>query len=360
MIPRTTVDLGEDERDAILRVLDSGQYVKGKECELLEEEFSKFQGIKFGIGVNSGTSALVISLMALGINQGDEVITTPNTFAATVNAIIMAGGKPKFVDIDPSTFNIDTKELEKAITDKTKAVIPVHLYGLMSDMKKIREIADNKNISIIEDACQAHGAEYFGKRAGQLGDLAAFSFFPTKNVTVGGDGGIILTNNEELMNKAKALRDHGRINGKHEIAGLNNRLSEILAAIGRSHLKKLNDFTEHRIKIANVYNKGLAKIKEIEIPYVPDNYKHVYHLYTLKAKERDKLKKYLKDNNIGSKVMYEEKLNELKYVQKISGIQQTPVNDKISNEILSLPISGTLPLESISIVVEKIKNFYDM
>ena len=219
MIPRTTVDLGVEEQNAILRVLESGQYVKGKECELLEKEFAEYQNVNHGAGVNSGTSALHLSLIALGIKPGDEVITTPNTFAATVNAIIMAGGIPKFVDINPKTFTIDIEKLNENITKETKVILPVHLYGLMADVKAIKEIIGEKDIYILEDACQAHGAEANSKKAGQIGDIAAFSFFPTKNITVGGDGGIVLSNNEDLINKIKALRDHGRINGKHEIVG---------------------------------------------------------------------------------------------------------------------------------------------
>ena len=359
MIPRTTVELGDEERKAILRVLQSGQYVKGKECQLLEEEFSKYQSVKYGAGVNSGTSALHLSLLALGIKPGDEIITPPNTFAATINAIILAGGVPKFVDIDPSTFTIDVGKLEKNISSQTKAVIPVHLYGLMADMKAIKEIAIEKNLLILEDACQAHGAECYSKRAGQIGEMAAFSFFPTKNLTVGGDGGIVLSNDENLINKVKALRDHGRINGKHEIAGLNNRLSEILAAIGREQLKKLDDFNMHRIKIAKLYNKELAGLDKIELPYVPKEFQHVYHLYTIKTDERDSLKKYLKEKGIGSKIMYEERLNILEYIQKISGNQIMPVNDDINKRILSLPISGTFDIEKIKYVCNTIVEYFN-
>ena len=358
MIPRTTVDIGNLEKEAVNRVLQSGQFVKGKECPLLEKEFSQQQNVKFGAGVNSGTSALHLSLLALNVKLGDEVVTTPNTFAATINAIILTGAKPIFVDINPKTFTLDITKLENVITEKTKVILPVHLYGLITDMKQVDEIAKKHDLRVLEDACQAHGAEYFGRKSGSFDDLAAFSFFPTKNATVAGDGGIVLSNNEELIEKIKSLRDHGRRRGEHVIAGLNNRLSEILAAIGREHIKKLDQFNNHRRKIANIYNQELDNLNQIELPIEPEGSKHVYHLFTIKAEERNKLQQFLKENKVGSKIMYPEKLNHLEYVKEISGFQQMPVNDKINAKILSLPISGSLDLEKIDEVVNVINKFY--
>jgi len=358
MIPRTTVEIGLEEKKAIERVISSGQYVKGKECESLEKEFCDYQNVKYGACVNSGTSALHLSLLALGLKPGDEVITVPNTFAATVNAILIAGGKPVFADIDPNTYTIDTTKIESLITEKTKVILPVHLYGLMANVEEIRRIADKHDLAILEDACQAHGAEIMGKKAGHFGNIAAFSFFPTKNMTVGGDGGIILSNNEELIEKVKALRDHGRINKKHVMAGLNNRLSEILAAIGRVQLKKLDTFTKNRRKIASIYKKYLGDNKNIELPIEEEGYKHVHHLFTIKADKRDELQNYLKNNSIITSVMYHEKLNELDYVKKVAGYQKTPINDEINKKILSLPISGTMDEKDIITVCEKINSFY--
>ncbi len=358
MIPRTTVEITEDEKQAIERVLSSGQFVKGQEAELLEQEFSIYQRAKFAAVVNSGTSALHLSLLALGIKQGDEVLLPPNTFAATVNAIVLTGAKPVFVDIDPNTFLMDLTKIKKKITDKTKAIIPVHLYGLMCDMNEISKIAHERNLVVVEDACQSHGAECRGIRAGDLGTLAAFSFFPTKNTTVGGDGGIVVSNNEDLILKIKALRDHGRIDGVHVMAGLNNRLSEILAAIGRSHMRKLDSFNEHRREIAKLYKAKLGNLSQIELPYEPDQFKHVYHLYTIKVDNRDALKAFLKENNIGSTVMYQDRLNELEYIIELAGFQEMPINKEINSKILSIPISGTLELEKIERVCEKILEFY--
>ncbi|MHA1416960.1 MAG: DegT/DnrJ/EryC1/StrS family aminotransferase [Candidatus Heimdallarchaeaceae archaeon] len=359
MIPRTTVDISEGEKKAISRVIESGQFVKGKECEEFEKEFSSYQGVKYGAGVNSGTSALHLSLLALDLKPGDEVITVPNTFAATVNAIIIAEGKPVFVDIDPETFTIDVEKITEKITEKTKVILPVHLYGLMADMKHIKDIAEDNNLLILEDACQAHGAEINGKKAGQFGDLAAFSFFPTKNITVAGDGGMVISNNEELIQKVKALRDHGRINKKHVMAGLNNRMSEILAAIGREHLKKIEQFTQHRKKIAALYKNKLKDIEQITLPIEPRNYKHVYHLYTIKANDRDDLKSYLYSKNIGSSIMYAEQLNKLDYVIQVAGIQNTPINEQINKEILSIPISGTLDLNLVEQITDTIIKRYN-
>ncbi len=358
MIPRTTVEITDDEKRAIERVLSSGQFVKGQESKSLEQEFAEYQNVKFAAAVNSGTSALHLAILALDIKQGDEVLLPPNTFAATVNSIVIAGARPVFVDIDPTTFLMDPNLIEEKITSKTKAIIPVNLYGLMCDIQNITKIAKEKNIAVIEDACQSHGAESHGYRAGNLSTLAAFSFFPTKNITVGGDGGIVVSNDEDLIIKIKALRDHGRINGKHVMAGLNNRLSEILAAVGRSHLTKLDGFNQHRREIAQLYEERLGSLSQIELPREPENFKHVYHLYTIKTSNRDELKDFLKENNIGSTVMYKDQLNELDYITAISGNQDMPVNKEINTKILSLPISGTLPLDKIEIVCKKISEFY--
>ena len=220
------------------------------------------------------------------------------------------------------------------------------------------DIAKENDLCVLEDACQAHGAEHNGYQSGNLSDLSAFSFFPTKNTTVGGDGGIVISNNEELIIKIQALRDHGRVNGQHIMAGLNNRLSEILAAIGRAHMKKLDEYNNHRRKIAQVYKNELNDISQIELPLEPENCKHVYHLFTIRTEKRTELKNYLKEKNIGSTIMYTERLNELEYVKKFAGNQPMQVNDSLVEKILSLPISGTMPLEKIGIVCEKIRNFY--
>ncbi len=358
MIPRTTVDIGEEEIQAAIRVIKSGQFVKGPEAKALEQEFAAYQGVKYGVSVNSGTSALHLSLLMYNLNKNDEVILPPNTFAATINAIIHAGGKPVFADIDPETFTIDPVKVEEKITENTKGIIPVHLYGLMADMKAIQDLASDKNLFVVEDACQAHGAEFEGKRAGSMADIAAFSFFPTKNMTVGGDGGIVLTNNEELATKMSAIRDHGRINEKHVYVGLNYRLSEILAAIGREHLKRLDEQTAHRRKIAKIYTENLSDLEGLVLPIEPANRKHVYHLYTIKTDRRDEFQKFLKENKVGSKVMYEEELNELEYVKELIGYHETPTNNKVGKQILSLPISGSLEEEKIVMATEVIKKFF--
>lgn len=358
MIPRTTVDIGNEELKAIKRVVERKQFVKGIECQLLEKEFAQTQGVKHGAAVNSGTSALYLSLLALGVQPGDEIITVPNTFAATINSLLLVGARPVFTDIDPETFTMDVSNLQELITSKTKAILPVHLYGLMSEMKPISEIAGDNGIFIVEDACQAHGAEYHGKMAGEIGDIAAFSFFPTKNTTVAGDGGIVLSNDEELIDKIKILRDHGRKGNIHICAGFNNRLSELLAAIGRENLKKLPTYNEHRRKIAKFYNEYLGDCEYTNLPIEPNGFKHVYHLFTIKAERRNRLQEFLKRNQIESKVMYSEKLNELDYVRKIAGMQKTPTNDNLNKKILSLPISGTLPFQYIEVICSKVKEFY--
>ena len=291
----------KEEINAVIDVMKSGMIAQGPKVIEFEEEFAKYVGAKYGIATNSGTSALHVALLAAGIGEGDEVITTPFTFAATGNSILYTGARPVFVDIDPETFTIDPAKIEEAITDKTKAIMPVQLYGQAADMEPIMKIAKEHDLIVIEDAAQAHGAEYNGEKVGNLGDMACFSFYPTKNMTTS-EGGMITTNSEEFAENAKVFRAHGSATKyHHDVLGYNFRMTDIAAAIGLEQLKKIDSFNEKRIANAKCLNEGLKDIEAIETPVLKDGCKHVYHQYTIKIKDgkRDELSDYLIENGIG-------------------------------------------------------------
>ncbi|MFW9850135.1 MAG: DegT/DnrJ/EryC1/StrS family aminotransferase [Candidatus Thorarchaeota archaeon] len=362
-IPRTKVEIDEKAEKLLHEVIDSGQFIKGPQASSLGEEFAKFCQTKYGVGSSSGSTALFAALKVAGIKQGDEVITVPNTFIATVNAVILAGGRPVFSDIDPKTFNMSIDSLRKVITTRTKAIIPVHLYGLMAPMPEIMEIAEEKDLIVIEDACQAHGAEIEGKRAGSFGDFAAFSFYPTKLLATAGDGGIVVTNNEEYAESLGRFINHGR-KSQYEYAefGFNFRLSELQAAIVRIHLKRLDKEIERRREIAEYYNSALESIDNIEAPYSPEGYKHVYYLYTSKAKKRNDLIANLKSKEIGASIEYPIVLHQLDYVKSLNPI--LPNNglknsENCLDEICALPMFSSITEEQLKYVTDSIAAFYN-
>lgn len=353
-------------KDRILQkieeLIDKSQFILGEEVQKFEDEFARFCGCKYAVGVNSGTDALVLSLKALDIKEGDEVITVPNTFVATVDAITRNGARPVFVDVDEKSFLLDTSKLEKVITSKTKAIIPVHLYGQPCNMDEILEIAEKYDLYVIEDACQAHGAEYKGKRVGSFGILSCFSFYPAKNLGALGDGGIITTNDESLGEKLKMLRNYGQKEKYyHEFVGFNSRLDELQAAILRIKLKHLEKWIYQRRKNAKIYGEELEKIEEITTPIELPERKHVYHLYVIRVPERkrDALKEFLISNKIYPGIHYPVPLhltNAYRYLGYKEG--SFPVTEKLSNEILSLPMFPELREEEIVYVCEKIMEFF--
>ncbi|GAG94954.1 unnamed protein product, partial [marine sediment metagenome] len=287
--------------EAIQNVLNNTNFIMGEELKKFEEEFASFCNVKHAIGVANGSDALILALRACGIGEGDEVITVPHTFIATTEAITHVAGKIVFVDIDPRTYTIDVSKIEEKITDKTKAIIPVHLYGQPADMDPILEIAKKYDLKVIEDAAQAHGAEYKGKKVGSIGDVACFSFYPGKNLGAYGDAGMVVTNNEEIAEKVKLFRNHGRITKKyeHEIEGYSSRLDNLQAAILRVKLRHLNKWNDLRRRNAKKYNELLSNIGEITTPYEADYAKHVYHLYVIRVKNgRDKLREKLKSKGV--------------------------------------------------------------
>ncbi len=346
-------------QNAIKKVLDKGDFVLGEELELFEKEFANYCGAKHCIGVASGTEALWLALLALGIKKEDEVITAANTFIATALAITMAGAKPVLVDIDPKTYNIDPNLIEEKITKKTKAIIPVHLYGQPAEMEKINKIAKKYGLFVLEDACQAHGAFYKGKRCGSLGNAAAFSFYPAKNLGAYGDGGAVVTNSTEVAEKIRMLRDYGQKEKYHHLVrGYNSRLDTLQAAILRVKLKKLDEWNKKRIKAAEKYNEMLNHTEAI-LPWVAPGRTHVFHLYVIRIKKRDEIRKYLEQKGIATGIHYPIPIH-LQPSFKEIGFQEGsfPVTELYAKEILSLPMYPEIALKQIEYTCEEIKKFF--
>jgi dTDP-4-amino-4,6-dideoxygalactose transaminase len=342
--------------------MSSARFILGPNVKQLEESVAKYSRVSYGVGVASGSDALHISLEACGIKEGDEVIVPAFTFFATAGAVARAGATPVFADIDPVTFNIDPKSIEKLITDKTKAIIPVHLYGQMADMKAIKDIADKHHLYIIEDAAQAIGAEFEGKRAGEIGATACYSFFPTKNLGAYGDAGMIVTNSEELAERSRVLRAHGsKPKYYHHVLGYNSRLDEMQAAILNVKLEHLNKWNEMRRKNAAYYTELLNKElgDRVITPVEVENRYHVYHQYTIRVKDRDQLQQFLKDNGVATMIYYPKPLH-LQPVFSDLGYKEgdLPESEKACKEALSLPMFPELSKEQQEYIVSKIKEFY--
>ena len=343
---------------AVKRTLQRGWFVLGENVERFEEEFAQYCGVRYGIGVGNGLEALQISLMALGIGKGDEVITAPNSAMATALAISSVGARPVFVDIHPETYNIDVFQIEKKITKRTKAILPVHLFGQPAEMEAINIIAKKYNLKVIEDACQAHGAKYQGRKTGSLGDIGCFSFYPSKNLGAAGDGGMIITNNRKLAQKARQLRNYGQIRRNIFLQkGLNSRLDELQAAILRVKLKYLDKWNKRRRILAKLYNKYLANSSVI-IPKESKNCFHVYHLYVVRVKKRNRLQKYLAQQGIQTAIHYPKVIYLQKAYQELGLKEGTcPLAEKYSRQILSLPIYPELKKSEIKKISQIILNY---
>ncbi|MDZ7262332.1 MAG: DegT/DnrJ/EryC1/StrS family aminotransferase [candidate division KSB1 bacterium] len=347
--------------EAINRVLNSSSFILGKEVEQFESDFARYCGVNYGVAVNSGTSALHLALLACGIGPGDEVITVPNTFVATVEAILYTGAKPVFVDIDPLSYNIDVNKIEEVITKKTRALIPVHLYGQPADMEPIKELASEHKLKIIEDACQAHGAEYKGQKVGSLADVGCFSFYPGKNLGAYGEGGMVVTNDREYYEKMKRLRDHGQSQKYfHSEVGFNYRMEGMQGAILRTKLKYLDQWTEARRKNAQLYNK-LLKSSKVVVPQELRFVKHVYHLYVIRTEHRDELQQYLWNKGIATGLHYPVPIHLQKgYTFLGYKTGSFPVTEKYAQTILSLPMYPELTKGQIEYVVEGIESFGEL
>lgn len=356
-VPIAKPIIGEEEIENVVEVLKSGMIAQGPKVMEFEEKFANWIGAKYGIATNSGTSALHVALLACGIGEGDEVITTPFTFIASGNAIVYTGATPVFADIDLDTYTIDPDKIEDLITDKTKVILPVQLYGQAADMDKIREIAEKHDLKIIEDAAQAHGAEYNGEKVGTLGDMACFSFYPTKNMTTS-EGGMITTNDEELAKKAQMFRAHGASERyHHDEIGYNFRMTDIAAAIGLAQLNVIDEFNNKRISNANYLNEQLKDVEGIVTPKSPDNYKHVYHQYTILVEKgnRDDWVEFLTNKGIGTGIHYPIPLYNQPIYKKLGIEGDCPLAEKAADNVISLPVHPSLTKEDLDLVVDAVK-----
>lgn len=343
----------DEEIEEVVKVLKSGFIAQGPKVAEFEEKFAKYIGVEHAVATSSGTTALHLALLSLGIERDDEVITTPFSFAATGNSILFTGARPVFADIEPRTYNLDPFKIEEAITKKTKAIMPVHLYGQPADMNPIRQIAEDHNLWVIEDAAQAHGAQYHDQMTGSLGDIACFSFYPTKNMTTG-EGGIITTESSELADAARILRTHGESERYTHVAlGYNYRMTDIAAAIGIIQLKRLDNFNQNRIENAEYLTTHVKSIEGIKPPFVMDQVKHVFHQYTVRVEngKRDLIKDFMAENGVGTGVHYPKTIYQQKLYQDLEIKGNCPQAEKAASEVLSLPVHPGLSVEDLGEIV---------
>lgn len=350
------LQLREEIRAAVERILDDGWFILGKQGESFEREFADYCGVAYCVGVGSGTEAIHLALLACGVQPGDDVATVSLTAVPTASAITFAGARPIFVDIDPHTFTMNPDDLETKITPKTRAILPVHLYGQVADMDPILEIGRCHGIPVIEDACQAHGAEYKGRRAGSLGVMAAFSFYPTKNLGACGDAGAVTTDDPELADRLRLLRNYGqRKRYYHESIGFNSRLDEMQAAILRVKLRHLNRWNEVRRIKAKLYD---SMLEGVVCPAEAAYARHVYHLYVVRTPRRNELQSYLAERGIGTLIHYPVPVH-LQEAYRDLGLLRghLPATERCADEILSLPLYPELPDEQVAEVAEAITRF---
>jgi dTDP-4-amino-4,6-dideoxygalactose transaminase len=342
---------------AIQKVLITGRFILGDEVSALEGEIATYLGVKHGVGVASGTDALILALRALGIGPGDEVILPAYTFFATAGAVLNVGATPKLVDIDPKTYCLDIEQVKASISPATKAIIPVHLYGHPAEMNPILELAQEYGLKIIEDNAQAFGASYHGRKSGSFGDLACLSFFPSKNLGGYGDGGMVVTDDEDLANKVRMLRTHGwQQKYFPKILGYNSRLDTLQAAILRVKLGHVDRWNGRRRELAEAYNKSLSRLPDLTLPYQAPGVKHVYHLYVVRSQIRDELQKHLKQKGIASSVYYPQPLH-LSDPSKGLGYQvgDFPHAESASRETLAIPLYPEMTLDQVNRVVAVIR-----
>ena len=350
--------IGPELEAAVVAVMRSGEFVLGSKVVAFEEAFAAYCGARHCVALNTGTSALHLALLALDIGPGDEVITVPMTFIATVAAIRYANATPVFVDIDPVTWTMDPKRLEAAITPRTKAILPVHLHGRLADMTAIKAIAERHGIRVIEDCAQAHGAEYAGKRAGTFGAIGCFSFYPGKNLGACGEGGSIVTDNDEYAGIARQLRDWGQSSKyNHERHGFNYRMDGIQGAILRVKLRHLERWTEGRRAVAREYTRLLGN-SGVTTPAEQEWARHVYHVYAIRSKQRDALNEYLNGKGIQTGIHYPIPVHLQKaYAEPYYGVGSFPVSEEVASQVLSLPIYPELTSEQLATVADAVREF---
>ena len=356
----------EEVDAAMLNVVRSASYIRGAELSAFEEELASYLSVKHVISCGNGTDALQIALMALGLKPGDEIITTSFTFIATVEVISLLGLTPVMVDVEPGTFNIDPSKIEEAITEKTKVILPVHLYGQCADLDKIMDIAERHNLYVIEDTAQAISADYTfpdgsTKKAGTIGDIGCTSFFPSKNLGCFGDGGAMFTNDDDLASQMRMIANHGmKVRYYHEVIGVNSRLDNLQAAVLRIKLRRLDDYREARNAVATHYDAAFDGVSQLETPERNPNSTHAFHQYTLKCKgiERNALRDYLAEHEIPSMIYYPVPLHQQKAFE-VTGMEQKslPVTEELSEQVISLPIHTEMDDEQLERITTCVVDF---
>lgn len=361
MIGIAKPEIGEEEIAAVNAVMKSGILAQGERVAELEKRFSEYCGTKHAIAVNSGTAAIHAALHAAGVGKDDEVITVPFSFIATINPILMVGAKPVLVDIEPDSYCMDTSQLEAAITPKTKAIVIVHLYGQPANMDEVIEIASRNNLKVIEDACQAVGAEYGGKKAGNLGDIGCFSLYATKNIMCG-EGGMVTTNDDSYAESIRRFRQHGMSAPYvYEELGFNYRMTDLQAAIAIEQLKKVDRFNEARNQNANYLNNALADEADIVLPTISSNRTHVFHQYTIRIVEtsklnRDEVVNGLREQGVGAGVYYPRALHLYPHIKDLGFSEgDFPVSEEVASRVLSLPVHPALTQEDLQTVASAVK-----
>jgi dTDP-4-amino-4,6-dideoxygalactose transaminase len=353
---REHTEIQQEIYKAIERVFESGRFVLGDEGAAFETEFSSYIGAKYGIGVNSGSDALFLALKALGIDENSEVITVSHTFVSTVDGIIRCGAKPVFVDVEPDTYCIDTAKIEENITKRTKAILPVHLYGHPADLDEVLKIAKQYNLSVVEDACQAHGAEYKGRKVGSFGNAGCFSFYPVKNLGAYGDGGMVTTNDRSVAERVKLLRNYGQSRKYyHDLVGINSRLDELQAAMLRVKLSRLDEWNEKRRKLAELYKEILEHV-EVELPSERTYAKHVYHLFVIRLAGRGNCQRFLQKSGIQTQIHYPIPVHKQNAYASFASKKDLKVTQTICSEILSLPLYPFLTEEEVAYIGGAIKD----
>ncbi len=350
MIPISKPEIGKEEIEAVTKVLQSGMLAQGEVVEEFEDKFAAYIGTDYAIATNSGTSALHTALASVGINSGDEVITTAFSFFATASCVLMQNATPVFVDINPKTYNIDPSKIEAKLSERTRAIIPVHLYGQPCEMSEIMKIAKEHNLVVIEDAAQAHGAEYKATKVGSIGDIGVFSFYSTKNI-ITGEGGMITTNNEQIAERARMIRNHGQTKRYfHDCLGYNYRMTNIAAAIGLVQLKKIDMLNLKRMSNARYYGEQF----NLKKPYVSQNVKHVFHQYTIRVKDREKFIAHLERHGVGYGIYYPVPLPS----QPLFNSEGTfPEAELASKEVVSIPVNPSLKRADVEKVVTVVNSY---
>ena len=345
---------------AIQEVINSCAFILGPAVKEFENNFAEYIGVNHAIGVDSGTQAIELALRAVGLEPGDEVIAPANTFIASVLPISRLGAKPVLVDINPKTYNIDVEKIEAAITPRTKVILPVHLYGQpVTEMEKLLDIAERHNLTVVEDTAQSHGAKYKGQRAGSFGKVAAFSFYPGKNLGAYGDGGAVVTNDDEIAEKVRQLRNYGQSKKyHHDQLGFNHRLDSIQAAVLNVKLQYLDEWNDGRRKNANLYLKELAATEGVILPHVPSEVEPVWHIFAIRTQKRDGMMAFLKENGISTGIHYPIPIHMQKSYQHLDYEKgDFPITEKIAKELISLPMCAELSEEMVVYVCDKIKEF---